>query len=59
MMTQIIGWLSKLDPETTVLFRRFMAKAFSQENPNEYIKRVLRAELNTIDTVGKDEIDHG
>lgn len=53
MIAEFMSWYSKLDKETIELLRRFMAKAFSQKNPNEYIKRVLRSELDTIESKGE------
>jgi hypothetical protein len=57
-MGEFLQWYGKLDKETLTLLRRFMAKAFSQENANEYIKRVLRAELNNVE-IESEEIDNG
>ena len=61
MIQEFIMWYQKLDQDTLRLLRRFMAKAFSMPNANEYIKRVLSAELNTIDTNGYEqkEMDNG
>jgi len=39
----------KMDKDTVRLFGRFVAKCVSMEDPNEYLKRVLRAELATSD----------
>lgn len=36
----------RLDPETSKLFKRFVAKCLSMENPNEYLKEVLKKELD-------------
>jgi len=46
----------KMDKVTVSLFGRFIAKCASMEDPNEYLKRVLRAELATTDiTIGAED----
>jgi hypothetical protein len=54
MIAEFMAWYSKLDKETIELLRRFMAKAFSTKDANAFIKRVMRAELDTIETTGKE-----
>jgi len=46
MFDGIFKLYGKLDPETTKLFGRFVAKCVSMENPNLYLKNLLRKELD-------------
>jgi hypothetical protein len=55
----ILKLYGKLDPDTTKLFARFVAKCVSMENPNGYLKKVLRAELATTDITTTGESNDG
>jgi hypothetical protein len=44
----IAKWYSEADPETIDLCKRFAARLMSQKNGNEYIKQILRRELDNI-----------
>jgi uncharacterized protein YoaH (UPF0181 family) len=50
--TKLIEWSSKMDKETVELMKRFMAKGIATGNLNAYLKRVFKAELETLDVAG-------
>lgn len=55
----LIKLYGKLDPETSKLFKRFAAKCLSMENPNEYLKEVLRKELEDGKEETVSEVEEG
>lgn len=59
MWDGLLKLYGKLDPDTTRLFGRFIAKCVSMDNPNEYLKKVLRAELATTDITVEGETKDG
>lgn len=49
MVWRAIGkWYSESDPETIALCKRFAAKVLSKKDGNEYIKQILRRELDNV-----------
>lgn len=59
MFDGIFKLYGKLDQETTKLFGRFVAKCISMENPNTYLKEVLRKELENVKEETVSEVEEG
>lgn len=54
-----MAWYYKLDQETIKLFTRFIAKGVASGDINAYVKRVLHAELNTIEVQSSEGENNG
>lgn len=59
MFEGIFKLYGKLDQDTTKLFARFVAKCLSMENPNVYLKEVLKKELENGTSETVSEIEKG
>lgn len=48
MIQAFMKWYSGADQETISLVKRFAARMMSEQKPNEYLKKILRRELDNV-----------
>ena len=48
MFQLLAKWYAGMDPETVDLLKRFIAKCYAQKDSGEYLKKVLRRELDNV-----------
>jgi len=46
MIAKFLEWYNSIDGETKELLRRFIAHSMAQPSPSEYVKSVLKQELD-------------
>ena len=48
MLKILASWYSQMDEDTIELLKRFIAKCYATKDWNQYLKKLLRRELDNV-----------